>query len=410
MHPISVSHIWKHYRIGARHDSLRDTLTELMRRGMGRNGHEPKGEFWALKDVTFDVRQGETLGIIGPNGAGKSTILKLLSRISKQTKGEIAVQGRLAALIEVGAGFHPDLTGRENIYLNGTIMGMRHKEIDRLFDSIVEFSELSKFLEMPVKRYSSGMAVRLGFSVAAHLKPENLLIDEVLAVGDLSFQQKCFQRITDLKAQGTTMIFISHNLEAVQRLCDRVVLINEGEIAQQGDTIDTIAHYRREVLRYRRSAREQRFVRSVTGAKRGVELTEVKLLDGSGQVSERFETGQPMRLELSYLAGRPIQNPAATVTIERLDGLVCHEASTRHAGLSWKSWTGEGSLSLEYGELALLPNTYHIAVSVYEGSSLAPIAVLRGQTYFHVSSSERTRGTVHLKHQWSAPKEQEVAE
>jgi len=371
--------------------TLRDAIPALLRRVTGRNGYALQDdEFWALKDVSFDVKRGETLGIIGPNGAGKSTMLKLLSRISKQTKGEITVQGRLAALIEVGAGFHHDLTGRENIYLNGTILGMRSKEIDRLFDSIVAFSELERFLDMPVKRYSSGMTVRLGFSVAAHLKPENLLIDEVLAVGDLSFQQKCFQRIADLKAQDTTIIFISHNLEAVQRLCDRVILLNEGQAVHEGDAVDTVAYYRREVLRYRRSAKEQRLIRSATGTANGIELTRVALLDASGQPSERLETGQPMRVELAYRTLRPVRNPSVAVTIERLDGLVCHEASTRHAGLAWDAWTGAGSLTLEYDELALLPNTYHVVVSVFEGHHLAPIAVVRGRLYFNVTSPQRT--------------------
>lgn len=403
MHPIQFDHVWKRYRLGSQHDSLRDAIPALLKRWVGRNGHglEPD-EFWALKDVSFEVRKGETLGVIGPNGAGKSTVLKLLSRISKQTNGALSVRGRLAALIEIGAGFHPDLTGRENIYLNGTIMGLRRNQIDRLFDSIVAFSELEKFLDMPVKRYSSGMTVRLGFSVAAHIHPENLLIDEVLAVGDLSFQQKCYQRILDLKSNGTTMLFISHNLDAVQRLCDRVILLHEGQVVYEGEPADAVAHYRQDVLRYRKHVRALQEAR-VEREQRDVEFTQVSLQDPDGVPRDSFETGQAMRVQLSYRAKRQILNPSVAVTIERLDGMICHEASTRTSGVSWDAWDGEGSLTLEYPALNLLPNTYQVIVSVSEGHALSPVAGVRHQCYFHIASRHHARGTLHLEHRWETP-------
>lgn len=249
MHPIHFDHVWKRYRIGSKHDSLRDALPALLKRWVGRNGHglQPD-EFWALKDVSFEVRKGETLGVIGPNGAGKSTILKLLSKITTSTSGSLKVRGLLVALIELGGGFHPDLTGTENIYLQGTMLGLRHRQIRRFFDSIVAFSELELFLQTPVKRYSSGMVVRLGFAIAAHVQPEVLLIDEVLAVGDLSFQQKCFQRIAELQHLGTTMIFISHNLETVQKLCDRVLFLREGQVVCEGSPSEMAARYRRDAF------------------------------------------------------------------------------------------------------------------------------------------------------------------
>ena len=401
MHPIELSHVWKRYKLGSKHDSLRDAIPALLKRLAGRNGHGlQEGEFWALQEVSFEVKKAETVGIIGPNGAGKSTILKLLSRISKQTKGEIHVKGRLAALIEVGAGFHQDLTGRENIYLNGTILGLRRKQIDRLFDSIVEFSELEKFLDMPVKRYSSGMAVRLGFAVAAHIRPENLLIDEVLAVGDLSFQQKCYQRILDLKARGTTIIFISHNLEAVQRLCDRVILIHEGRVAREGDPAEVLAYYRQEVLQKRRFELKKSMSAALTRTSPDIELANARLLNQDSEVTETFETGGPMRMQMSYLTHRPIRDPSVTVTLERLDGLICHEASTRLSGFSWRVWEGPGALTLEYPELNLLPNTYQVIASIYEGQNPTPLVQLRNQLYFHITSHRHTRGTVHLEHQW----------
>lgn len=401
MHPIEFSHVWKRYRLGSKHDSLRDAIPAMFKRFTGRNGHAlQEGEFWALKDVSFDVKKGETLGIIGPNGAGKSTALKLLSKISTQTKGDIHTRGRLAALIEVGAGFHQDLTGSENIYLNGTIMGMRHKQIDRLFDSIVAFSELEKFLDMPVKRYSSGMTVRLGFAVAAHMNPDVLLVDEVLAVGDLSFQQKCYQRILDLKANGTTIIFISHNLEAVQRLCDRVVLLSEGCVVREGIPDDVILHYRQEVLKKRHFALNRAKGAVAIRTSGDLEITKLELVSPGGRPQDLVETGQSTRLMLAYSTKRPVRDPSVTIVIERLDGLICHEASTRLSGLSWPVWNRGGVLALDYAALCLLPNAYQVIVSVYEGQNPVPLAHVRNRMYFHVVSDRRTRGAVDLAHAW----------
>lgn len=202
-------------------------------------------EFWAVRDVSFQVRRGEALGIIGHNGAGKSTILKLLSNITAPTAGEITINGRLSALIEVGSGFHPELSGRENVFLSGSILGMRRREIATKLDSIVDFAGVRQFIDMPVKRYSSGMYVRLGFAIAAHLDPDILLLDEVLAVGDAAFQAKCIQRIRELERAGTTIVFISHDLAAVQSLCQRVILMRKGQIATEGLPDEVIEEYHR---------------------------------------------------------------------------------------------------------------------------------------------------------------------
>lgn len=399
--PIVFDHVWKRYRIGSQHDSLRDAIPAFLKRMAGRNGHElSEGDFWALKGISFSVQRGEMLGMIGPNGAGKSTILKLLSKISKQTKGEIRVQGRLAALIEVGAGFHPDLTGRENIYLNGTILGLRHRQINRLFDAIVDFSELEKFLDMPVKRYSSGMSVRLGFAIAAHIRPENLLIDEVLAVGDLSFQQKCYQRILDLKANGTTMVFVSHNLEAVQRLCDRVILLDRGEVLRDGPPADVGLYYRQDVMRRSGFQATKSLSTASVMTSGAVEVTHAQVLEARGEPQETFRTGDPMRVALRFLAHRAIQQPSVMVTIERLDGLVCHETSTHLSDLSWQAWHGQVSLVLRYLALTLLPNTYQVIVAVHEGRNPAPLVRLRNQLYFHITADCHRRGAVHLEHVW----------
>src|SRR5690349_23542870 len=200
-------------------------------------------DFWAVRNLNFTVERGEALGIIGHNGAGKSTVLKLLSSITAPTSGEIVVDGRLAALIEIGSGFHPELTGRENVYLNGVLLGMRRREITAKLKSIVEFAGVEQFIDTPVKHYSSGMYLRLGFSIAAHLDPEILLLDEVLAVGDAAFQAKCLDRVTELRRAGTTIVFISHNLHAVSRLCERTLLLRSGEIVLDGPTNEVIAEY-----------------------------------------------------------------------------------------------------------------------------------------------------------------------
>ena len=230
---VVVDGVWKKFRRGERLDSLRDAIPTLGRRILGRNRPADvlgEQDFWALQDVSFEVAPGEAVGIIGPNGAGKSTVLKLLTRILKPTRGTCRVRGRVGALIEVAAGFHPDLTGRENVYMQGAIMGMSRHEIARKLDDIVAFAGTAEFMETPIKRYSSGMNARLGFAIAAHLDPDVLLIDEVLAVGDLAFQERCYQRMNAFKQNGVAIVFVSHNLSAVAGLCDRVVVVIGGAV------------------------------------------------------------------------------------------------------------------------------------------------------------------------------------
>lgn len=242
---ISFDGVWKKFRRGERHDSLRDLLPSLVRRAAGRarGAGLEEDEFWAVRDVSFQVARGEALGIIGQNGAGKSTVLKLLNRILKPTRGNCHVTGRVGALIEVAAGFHPDLTGRENVFLQGAIMGMTRRDIAARLDAIVEFAGVEKFIDTQVKRYSSGMNARLGFSIAAHLEPESLIIDEVLSVGDMAFQEKCVRRMKEFKRQGAAIAFVSHNLPAVADLCDRVLVLSSGSQAFLGAPSDAIEYY-----------------------------------------------------------------------------------------------------------------------------------------------------------------------
>jgi lipopolysaccharide transport system ATP-binding protein len=256
---LTIQNLAKCYRVQATgktksaygYRTLRDDLTDWVKtplRWFGNAAAASVQDFWALRDVSFDVKRGEVLGVIGHNGAGKSTLLKILSRITKPTLGEVRLKGRVGSLLEVGTGFHPELTGRENIFLNGAILGMRRHEIQRKFDQIVDFAEIEPFLDTPVKRYSSGMYVRLAFAVAAHLEPEILIVDEVLAVGDLSFQRKCMGRMREVGRSGSTILFVSHNMPAIEALCTRALLLDHGKVAMDGGVHELVQEYHRRVL------------------------------------------------------------------------------------------------------------------------------------------------------------------
>jgi lipopolysaccharide transport system ATP-binding protein len=290
--PITFEGVWKKFQRGERHDSLRDLLPAVARRMLGRARPAPElseAEFWAVRDVSFEVRRGEALGIIGPNGAGKSTTLKLLNRILAPTRGRCEIRGRVGALIEVAAGFHPDLTGRENVYLQGAILHMTRRDVARKFDQIVEFAGLQEFIETPVKRYSSGMNARLGFSIAAHLEPDVLLIDEVLSVGDMGFQKRCIERMAEFKKQGATIIFVSHNLQAVAGLCDRALYLNR-EVRAIGPCGEVIEQYVRAADRPRSAA---------GGA---VEIAKTELLDDSGRPALTATAGARLTLRATFRA------------------------------------------------------------------------------------------------------------
>jgi len=240
---VRFSHVAKRFRLGETHDTLRDLFACGVRRLLGRGTGDGRSTFWALDDVDFEVARGEAVGIIGPNGAGKSTVLKLLAGILRPDRGAVSVDGRLAALIEVGAGFHGDLTGRENLFLNGAILGMTRDEVRRKLDAIVSFAGIERFLDMPVKRYSSGMYARLGFSIAAHVEPEVLLVDEVLSVGDAVFRLRCLERMRRLVHGGTTLVFVTHDLDQMQSICGRAIVLEQGRVAHEGPARDAVGHY-----------------------------------------------------------------------------------------------------------------------------------------------------------------------
>ena len=323
---IHVENLSKRYRIGQRepYKALRDVLPQFITAPFRRLRRNPQSEIrnpqfiWALKDVSFEVKRGEVVGIIGRNGAGKTTLLKVLSRITEPTEGYAEIHGRVGSLLEVGTGFHPELTGRENIYLNGAILGMKKREIDRKFDEIVAFAEIEKFIDTPVKFYSSGMYVRLAFAVAAHLEPEILLVDEVLAVGDAAFQKKCLGKMGDVAKEGRTVLFVSHNMRAITDLCQRCLWLNEGEIVHEGAPQQV-------VLAYLSSGRPERLDGIITSdmhtyPQGHVYFRRVALLDGEGKPVTTLFFGEPLRILMEFEVCRPVQGMRLIVVIETLDG------------------------------------------------------------------------------------------
>lgn len=387
MNVIEFNNVWKKFKKGEKLNSLRDTIPNLFRK---RNGLS-KEEFWALKDVSFVVKKGDVLGVIGPNGAGKSTILKLLSRIMNPTKGEMKITGRLSALIEVAAGFHNELTGRENVYLNGTILGMRKKEIDAKFDEIVEFSGISEFIDTPVKRYSSGMYSRLGFSVAAHMDPDILLVDEVLSVGDIAFQAKCAQKMRELLNSGATIVLVSHNLSLIQSLCNRVILLNKGEIAKEGTAGEVIPHYENIVYRQR----EEELRRKITTMDYKVKITEdtpVKILDvflGNGQYQhkENFKVGEPISIKIDYETKEKIENPIFSLDIIRADGVLCCSSNTKDDNFSIEQIEGKGTIKVNLGKISLSPGIYLTKISIWDKDNVHPY-IIRKKDIFRIEANK----------------------
>ena len=365
---IEFENVSKGYRLGASRTSLREAIPNLSHKLFRRNGAKPDDQlFWALNDVSFKVEQGEVLGIIGHNGAGKSTILKLLSKVSFPTSGHIRTQGRMAALIELGAGFHPDLSGRENIYMNGSILGLKRREIDAAFSEIVEFAGLEKFIDTPVKRYSSGMYVRLAFAVASHVKAELLLVDEVLSVGDQAFQQKCLTKMEELRDSGATIIFISHNMWSVSNFCRRVLLLRKGQIVAEGKPDEIIEAYRR---RERENLLSQDTSASTAPALQNAVLeqnqetaiTKIELLRKDGQSSETFTADDHLLVRAHYFAPTRIEQPAFLIQIRRADGLICCSVAGR--GDDILDIYKHGTFEAVIGPLQLVPDVYTVETHI----------------------------------------------
>jgi lipopolysaccharide transport system ATP-binding protein len=385
---LEMSRVFKKFRKGEKHTSLRDLIPALTRRlvvsGTG-NGKLQETEFWALSDISFAVGKGEALGIIGHNGAGKSTILKILTRIIEPTSGSMEVKGKLSALIEVGAGFHQDLTGRENIFLNGTILGMKKNEIKRKFDEIVEFSGLADFIDTPVKRYSSGMYARLGFSVAAHIDPDVLVVDEVLSVGDYAFQNKCMEKMNSILSGGSTVIFVSHNLRAVTELCRRCILLDHGKIVKEGPTDEVVRHYL-----------DAGKVSSKVKNDKEVFISNVVVRGENGR-NLPFKAGQKAFFEIEVTA--KIESDKLSVYIGLVDDnhqMVFNTSTERLNHTTFCLKRGETRKVAFELDLHLAPGTYHFGAIIYRYDIENQYDACLPAATIYVSSDMGVRGVANL--------------
>lgn len=398
---ISVRGLGKRYvkNSGPKHNSLRDVLqdklTTLLTLGLRRR---KKDHFWALSDATFDIRKGENVGIIGLNGAGKSTLLKVLSRIVTPTTGEARINGRLGALLEVGTGFHQELTGRENTYLYGAILGMSRAEVAEKFDAIIEFAEIAEFIDMPVKRYSSGMYVRLAFSVAAHLDPDILLLDEVLAVGDAAFQRKCMNFARSLEKKGSTILFVSHNMYSIKTMCQRVIYLKKGKIVFDGATNEGLKIYEDDS----RMADAHWFWSD--DDERPIRFTEGTVEGPAGADSGVIDHGERLTIRLRYSTTRRIERPEIRISIDRQDDLHCMTFSTfADEGAEIPYLEGEGEIVIQTPPIRLTSDFYLSNVSVRErGHGKMLVAQIIG--HFHVRDaalSSTAYGVLHEPAKWT---------
>ena len=394
---IEFRNVWKSFKRGQNVDSLRDLIPHLLGKFRPSLNKQKKREtFWALKDVNFEIKQGETVGLIGHNGSGKTTTLKLLSGILRQTKGDIYKKGRIGALIEVGAGFHGDLTGRENIYLNGSIMGMKKWEIDKKFDEIVAFAEVEDFVDTPVKRYSSGMYVRLGFSVAAHLEPDLLLIDEVLAVGDIQFQNKCIRKIKEVVENGCTMIFISHNMGTVESVCKRSILLNHGEIVLDGTSNHVINRYLKLMAENANGRQESHSIQE----KHALNIVSITLFDEYGKTVQKIQSGQRITVRFTYNIYKKIQNPTLSFVMCTEEGTIMFETKTRKDTFRISGNVGLSSIDFDIEDLCLLAGKYYFMVSMSNETDTVVYDWKNNLCFFEVTDNSKRLGIVALKAGW----------
>lgn len=401
---IEVQNVSKHFKV------YYDKGSQLKERVLfrKRNAYENR---LVLDNISFSVKKGEAVGLVGKNGCGKSTTLKLLTKIIYPNSGSISMSGRVSSLIELGAGFHPDMSGRENIYTNAAIFGLTKREIDARLNDIIAFSELEKFIDNPVRTYSSGMYMRLAFSVAINVNADILLIDEILAVGDANFQAKCFNKLREIKAEGTTIVIVSHSLGQIEQICDRSIWIKDGKIQLEGppknvhlEYLDYMNTERMELAERERTRREAEGSEAVKKKKRygsmDCKFTDIKLLDKSGSEQKTFRTGEAMKLILNYHCEKKVTDAVFGFGIFRSDGLWCYGTNTRIDRMDNFDIERDGSYEVDLKELMLIPGEYWIDVTIEYGEG-NPVDYYREALRFEVVSKVSDVGVVRIPHEWT---------
>jgi ABC-2 type transport system ATP-binding protein len=388
---ISVENLWKQFRLY--HNKNQYLKTAILQGGRSR--YE---EFWALKDISFEVPQGSTFGIIGSNGSGKSTMLKCLTGILTPDRGQIQVHGRIAALLELGAGFHPDLSGRENIFLNGAILGMTSKEILRKMEEIISFAGLEQFIDTPVKNYSSGMTVRLGFAIAINVDPEILIIDEVLAVGDAAFQKKCMEKIEDFRSDGRTIVFVSHGVGQVAQICDSVAWIEKGVLQELGEAQSVVENYN--ALSYEALPNEADDIGQRWGSGE-VTITSVKMTNKTGATERLFHTGDPLLISIEFDSQVELANSSVAVRINHLHGTDVWGTSTDMQSFTVPINIGHGQIALKLDHLPLLSGTYDLSVVIADHAAIHEFDHWEKRVRFDINQqSISNSGLVNIESEW----------
>ncbi|WP_310429331.1 ABC transporter ATP-binding protein [Chamaesiphon sp. VAR_48_metabat_135_sub] len=408
---IRVENLGKKYVLGhqrqERYATLRDTISNssknLVDKLKGKSSADSTyEEFWALKDVSFEIKQGDRVGIIGRNGAGKSTLLKILSRITEPTKGSIRIKGRVASLLEVGTGFHPELTGRENIFLNGAILGMGKVEIQRKFDEIVAFAEVEKFLDTPVKRYSSGMYVRLAFAVAAHLEPEILIVDEVLAVGDAQFQQKCLGKMEQIGNEGRTVVFVSHNMATIKHLCSTGILLKAGQVHKVGKPLDIISHYLSDAHVSSTVDLTDWQDRETTKA---AKITSFVITDGEGNETTNFSIGDDLCFRLHTKFNEPIFNPSFGVIIHDSFGEYILDIRSTHSNFEVGRIDNLLTVQVRLDNLGLCPGRYLLSPWINDAAAKVNIDYVKLCATIEIEAESRFHDVSPLVGKYWVPSE-----
>jgi ABC-type polysaccharide/polyol phosphate transport system ATPase subunit len=388
-HAIVVEGLGKRFLLRKEQDrTLKGTLLGAIRRRRVRN------DLWALRGVGFAVRRGETFGVIGANGAGKSTLLGVLAGTIRPTEGRVRVAGRISSLLELGAGFHPDLTGRENVYLNGSILGLPRAYIDSKFDDIVRFAGLAEFIDSPVKHYSSGMYVRLGFSVAVEVDPDVLLVDEVLAVGDETFKKKCLGKMAAFQQAGKTIVVVSHDLDTVKKICSRVMLLGEGRVLELGEPEAVVEEYKRLGLQ------QQDDVFRREWGTRAAEIIDVQILDERGAPAERFRSGDAMRVRLRFDAHERIADPVFGFSVADYQGKLCYGSNTDIEGAAIGPIEGPGAVELSVEPLNLMRGKFFLSLALHSRDHQTQYHRLDHAYAFWVVSDTLAEGFVELRHRW----------